>query len=384
LGALGRSGPLVAWVGLVALGLVPACKRDAADKAPRPAPTARPDHAVASSEVKEAAGDLRPLDAEERAGLPGKLVFLRERDGVHVPHLVDPDGSGLRELRSPTGTGAAVMAASRDGRHLALIAAAGEGDEHVEQLFLWPLPDGAPRPVSPRSGRARSPAFSPDGRRLAFESGHEAFSNVYVVGVDGEGLTRVTDAPEGDFEPTWSPDGGWLAFVSSREGDPEIFRVRPDGTGLERLTAFHQEDTGPLYSPVKEQVAFLSDRGGHDALYVMNAHGAAQRRVGPPGVAREPTWSPDGTRLAVVVRQATRQTRIAIVDAATGASTFITPGDAVNDMPTWSPDGRHLAFVSDRQDGRPQLYLVRADGSGTTPLLADPGADWLPLWIAAP
>lgn len=396
-----RGARVGALMGLVLPALVVAsagtgCRRSEPQQAAQvpPPPTARPDHPVpeAPVEIVSAAAEEGPgLSSEERASLPGLIAFVREIDHRKVPHVVRPDGSGLRALPSPHGLDAVVMAASRDGRYLAGVAAAGEGEEHVEQLVLWTLPELTMREVGPKSRRARHPVFSPDGTKLAFESGHERFSNLYVAELsqDAAGavtVRRVTDAEAGDFEPSWSNDGAWLTFASSREGDPEIFRVRADGSELQRLTAFHREDVSPRWSPTGAQIAFLSDRAGDDALYLMAADGTGQRRVGPEGAAREHVWSPDGTRLALAVKAQGGRARVATVEAKDGRVQLLTGGDAVEDMPAFSPDGRHLVFVSDR-GGPPGLHLIRADGSGRTPLFAATGSagaahDWLPLWFA--
>lgn len=382
----------LAFLGLVMTGAGTGCRRAEAPPQAQvpPPPTERPDHPVPETAKVEVAppDDGAGLPREEREALLGLIAFIREVDHRKVPHVVRPDGSGLRALPVPEGMDAVVMAASRNGNFLAGVAAIGEGEGHVEQLVVWTLPDFTLREVGPRSMRARQPVFSPDGTKLAFESGHEQFSNLYVAdltALDGKvPVRRLTDAEEGDFDPSWSADGEWLTFASSREGDPEIFRIRADGSELHRLTAFHREDVTPKWSPTGELIAFLSDRAGDDALYLMAADGAGQRRVGPEGSAREHVWSPDGTHLALAVKAEGGRARVATVEAASGKVTLLTGGDAVEDMPAFSPDGRHLAFVSDR-GGPPRLYLVRADGTGRTPLLPEAEAhDWLPLWFSTP
>ncbi len=414
-----RSASAVAALCVAAAVAVSAvgCKREppAAPLVPPP-PTLRPDHEAPKAVVRDPLSPGAEAGAEhapgvtERAALPGLIAFVREVDGRKRPHLVRPDGRGLRALPAPDGMDAVVMAASLDGRYLAGVAAVGEGEAHLEQLLVWTLPSGEVRAVGPRSRRARHPVFSPDGRRIAFESGHERFSNLYVLQVDAKegALLRVTDSEAGDFEPSWSADGAYLAFASSREGDPEIFRIRVDDVTAEgavpepeRLTAFHREDVAPRWSSGRApgQIAFLSDRAGEDALYLMAPDGARQRRLGPPGAAREHTWSSDGRALLLAVRTEGGKARVAKVDAQTGETTFLSPGRAVEDMPSFAPGGAHAVYVSD-EGGRPALWLVRADGTGHARLLSASGAgedaghrhgakgahaqegDWLPLWFS--
>lgn len=116
---------------------------------------------------------------------------------------------------------------------------------------------------------------APDGSRIAFTTGRDGATEIYVVNSDGSGLTRVTNHPGDDFTPTWSPDGSRIAFASDRDGDAEIFVARPDGSGLTQLTHNEADDTNPDWAsneveprpspaateaPLQEQVCPISVR----------------------------------------------------------------------------------------------------------------------------
>ena len=96
-----------------------------------------------------------------------------------------------------------------------------------------------------------SPAWSPDGRRIAFPS-----SGIRVVNADGSGLRRLTR--EGRGTPAWSPDGRRIAFVSRRDGNLEIYVMNADGSGQRRLTRNAVRDSDPVWSPDGRKVAFVS------------------------------------------------------------------------------------------------------------------------------
>src|SRR5688572_19737496 len=81
-----------------------------------------------------------------------------------------------------------------------------------------------------------NPAFSPDGRRLVFESRRDGQGEIYVVSVDGSGLRRLTRAPSDETHPSWSSDGKEILFDSNRGGTWNLYVMRPDGTGERRLT----------------------------------------------------------------------------------------------------------------------------------------------------
>ncbi len=81
-----------------------------------------------------------------------------------------------------------------------------------------------------------TPAWSPDGKQIAFASNRDGRSQIYVMNADGSGLRRVSQSPFADFSPTWSPDGKWIAFASTREGQTDIYMMDTNGMNVTRLT----------------------------------------------------------------------------------------------------------------------------------------------------
>ena len=123
-----------------------------------------------------------------------------------------------------------------------------------------------------------TPAWSPDGRRIAFASGGRARLDIYVM--DASGFTRLTDNDGGT--PAWSPDGRRIAFTSDRDGNPEIYVMNADGSGVTRLTYndardLFLNDSFPAWSPDGRRIAFHSHRDGNMEIYVMNAAGEPPR-----------------------------------------------------------------------------------------------------------
>jgi len=332
-------------------------------------------------------GDTLPL--AERRALAGTLAWTSERDGNPEVYVARPSGEGLRRLtRGPEADYPAAPAP--DGSGVLVVSVAEDSALHLEQLALYPLRGGAPRPIGPRMGRSRSPSWSPDGRWLVFESDEASFRDLYRIGADGTSPVRLTDDRLGNFEPAVSPDGAWIAFASSRDGNAELYVMRADGSGQRRLTAFHRDDWGALWSPDGRTLAFLSNRESADRVYLVRPDGSGIRRLtaaadtGAAGIdvqEAEPAWSPDGRRVAYVRRTRQGASRIRVVELSTGAVRELSDGRGRDGSPAWSPDGKYLAFTSDR-DGDPELYLMRADGSGVTRLTRAPGADWLPRWLA--
>jgi TolB protein len=187
----------------------------------------------------------------------------------------------------------------------------------------------------------RSPAWSPDGSKVAFESRRDGNAEIYVMNADGSGQTNLTNSAGSDASPAWSPDGTTLAFESSRDGLAEIYLMDADGFGVTALTADAGNNITPAWSPDGTKLAFASTRAGNLDVYIMNADG-------------------------------------------TGA-TNLTASRTAERAPAWSPDGSKLAFEG-VADSDLDVYVVNADGSGRTNLTNAPGTNRAVDWqrVAVP
>ncbi len=95
-----------------------------------------------------------------------------------------------------------------------------------------------------------SPAWSPKGDKIAYVRDADGDSEIYTVGVDGKGITKLTDNKGiDDDSPAWSPDGSMIAFASDRDGDGDIFRMNADGSGVHVLTSGVWTDQSPAWRP---------------------------------------------------------------------------------------------------------------------------------------
>jgi TolB protein len=143
-------------------------------------------------------------------------------------------------------------------------------------------------------------------------------------------------SPAFDGDPAWSPDGKRIAFTSERDGDREVYVMNADGTNPVRLTTTAGFDENPSWSPNGTRIAFDSMRDGNLEIYVMNVDGSGVVRVTDhPAIDAIPAWSPDGKRIVFVSeRIAKGQRRLFSVTLAGGGTKQVTRG-AYDMSPDW-------------------------------------------------
>jgi hypothetical protein len=214
--------------------------------------------------------------------------------------------------------------------------------------------------------------------RIVFSSDRTGNLELYSVGADGGSERRLTWTAASEQSPAWSPDGQRIAFERGDASGSRIWAALADGSGEVELSPSAGEsvdDRDPAWSPDGSRIAFSSTRTGTWNLWLMNADGTGLRKLSD-AFASDPAWSPDGHELAYVGIDG-----IGVIHADTGSTRLVSATGAFASGPSWSPDGRRIVFARNNMQGYPgELHLVNADGSGEQQLTNDGFQHARPSW----
>ena len=360
---------------------------------PTSAPVAPPEVVVLPT-----ATDVVPVNTEEL--IPAVTMIPEATPTATVPPT--PTLPPVVEVTStPDNTPVAVPTQVGGGTGQIAFASSRSG---VPQIYLINLDLTGLTLLTNRDEGACQPDWSPDGLQIVFISPCRARgdfneniynnSSLYVMNADGSGQKPLTVIPGSDFDPAWSPDGKRIAFTSLRDGKKDVFVLTVETGAIVRLTTVTgdvQENSQPSWSPFGNQIVYTVKRVNTYQVWVMSDTGQGNVQIARSGQRYWdflPIWMPDGETILFNQRDADVVSRpwlmsIRYEDRESKDPTRLDFPRPIEDV-EFSPDGLWIVLEGMDNDGNRDIYFMTVSGGNRARLTIDPAVDFDPAWRPTP
>jgi len=263
---------------------------------------------------------------------------------------------------------------------IAYITASGVGRNSQYALVVADSDGYNPQTIVHSAAPLLSPAWSPDGRKLAYVSFDRGDSSIYIQDISSSARELVASFRGINSSPAFSPDGRQLALTLSKSGNPEIYVMDLGSKALRQITNQFGIDTAAVFSADGGSLYFMSDRGGKPQIYQAPASGGSATRISFQGSYNgDPTVSWDGKKIAMTQGNGNNY-RIALLDLSLGSPrwSMLSPG-SLDESPSFAPNASMVLYAA-REGGRGVLYAVSADARVRQRLVLANGDVREPAW----
>lgn len=292
---------------------------------------------VAAADLRLAAHRIADIVFELLTGDKGvfstRIAYVSKAGRRHTLWVADADGEGAQSaLASPEPI--ISPAWSPDGRSLAYVSF----ERGKANVFVQDTSSGQRRMVANFRGSNSAPAFSPDGRKLAVTLTQDGISQLYTMDVDGGSVRRLTQSASIDTEAAWSPDGASIYFVSDRGGGPQVYRMPATGGQAQRITFQGSYNISPMPSPDGRWLVYVT-RGDGFRLQLMELSSGQVQSLTTTSYDESPSFAPNSRLILYATRAQGRDVLMTTsLDGRIKATLTTRVGDVRE--PAWGPYGR--------------------------------------------
>jgi TolB protein len=295
----------------------------------------------ASGAMRNAAHRVSDVIYQKILGVRGafatRIAYVAVQGEAPTQHyqliVADADGANqhiVLESRYPIMS----PAWSPDGQWLAYVSF----ETKHAAVYVQLVRTGERRQVSARAGVNGAPAWSPDGKKLALTLGGSGGNpDIYILDLNTQDLTRITDDPAIDTEPEWAPDGKSLFFTSDRAGSPQIYQINASaGAHPKRLTFTGNYNARPRVSPDGSQLAMVTLDNGNYRIASQDLSSGTVRVLSHGHLDESPSFAPNGATLIYSEREGSRGSLATVsTDGLTGLRLKASQGEVRE--PAWGP-----------------------------------------------